>query len=213
MVKGCLARIGCLTVLALLALAVWWFRDDLSGAWKRLDIGSTGGEVSERLAGGAEAKIGELASSDAPSRLRLSEPEVRSLLRFRIAPLLPAGIQDLDVDLRDSTAVLSARLVTHSLPGSGAVQRLRSFLSDSTRVLTELAARVAHRGEGELEVETLQAGGVVVPSMIVPWILAEIDVAGVKAEGRRLTFAIRPEITSMGVSDGALEFSTAPVIP
>lgn len=213
MLKGCLARIGCLTVLAAIALAAWFFRDDLSGAWRRLDIGAASGEVSERLAVDAEAKIRGLAASESPSRVRLSEEEVRSLLRYRVAPLLPAGIEDLDVDLRDSTAVLSARLVTDSLPVTGAADRLRSFLADSTQVLAEVRVGIVRRGAGQLEVETLQAGGIVVPSMVVPWILAEIEVAGTRTEGRSLYFRVWPEITSMGVVGGALEFSTGSVIP
>jgi hypothetical protein len=208
MIKSCLAKIGCLTVVVLVAAAAWLFRDEIGRAIGRLDVGE-GSRPSEALARRADEKLAGLARGSA-GEVRFSEPELQSLLVYRVAPMLPAGIERPQVEVRDSTLVLSAFVRADSVGGYVAPDVIRSILADSSRVVVELVPGVFRPGVGRLRVAALQAGGVPVPTLMVPFLTRNLEIPGVEVAGTMLLVALPDGVKGLRVADGALVAETEP---
>lgn len=182
MIKNCLARIGCLALILIVVAGGWFFREDVTGWLSRLEITSAS-QPSEDLAERAATKLEALTARDGARKLELSQAEIQSLLTYRAAPVLPAGISDPVVELRDSTVLLSARVDPRELEGLASPEVVERLFSDSARVVVELWPGVVAPGVARVEIVTLQAGSILVPSMMVPWILESIDMQGIETTG------------------------------
>ncbi len=209
MIRNCLARIGCLALIVLLVAGAWWFRHDLTRWWNRLEITSVS-EPSEDLARRAEREVEEFVASDGRDGLTLTQAEIQSLLTFRAQELLPDGISETQIEMRDSTLLLSARVDPFGIEGLASPELLERFLSDSARVVVELAPGVLQPGVASVRVMTLQAGSLVVPSMMVPWILGGLEIPGVEATGSTLLVPLPAVVRRFEVSDGRLRLRMGP---
>ena len=208
MIKNCLARIGCLALILVVVAGGWLFRDDIAGWWRQLEITSAS-QPSENLAERATSKLEEMASGDGPQRLELGQAEIQSLLTYRAEPMLPAGISDPVVELRDSTLLLSARVDPRGLEGLASPEVVERLFSDSAKVVVELLPGVVAPGVAQVEIVTLQAGSIVVPSMMVPWILESIEIQGVETTGVMLLLPTPGRVTHFQVAAGKLVLELA----
>lgn len=208
MIKNCLARIGCLALILVVVAGGWFFRDDVAGWLRRLEITSAS-QPSEDLAERATSKLEAMVSSDGPRRLDLSQAEIQSLLTYRAEPALPAGISEPVVELRDSTLLLSARVDPRGLEGLASPEVVERLFSDSAKVVVELLPGVVAPGVAQVEVVTLQAGSIVVPSMMVPWILESIDMQGVETTGVMLLLPTPGRAIHFEVAAGKLVLELA----
>jgi len=208
MIKNCLARIGCLALILVVVAGGWLFRDDIAGWWRQLEITSAS-QPSENLAERATSKLEAMASRDGPQRLELGQAEIQSLLTYRAEPMLPAGISDPVVELRDSTLLLSARVDPRGLEGLASPEVVERLFSDSAKVVVELLPGVVAPGVAQVEVMTLQAGSIVVPSMMVPWILESIEMQGVETTGVMLLLPTPGRVTHFQVAAGKLVLELA----
>ena len=202
MIKRSLARLGCLGLILLVVAGVWWLRDDIGGVWNRLQI--TSSRPSEALAERAVDKLDEFAAADEGSSLELSQAEIQSLLTYRAAELFPPGVSDPLVEVGDSTLLFSARVDPRELEGVASPELLERFLSDSTRLIAELDPDLVQPGIAGVEVVTLQAGSLVVPSLMVPWILEGLRLDGFEARGRMLLIPVSARVERFEVTGGAL---------
>lgn len=183
MIRNFLAAIGCLTLLVGLAVAGWFYRGDIVEWWHELRGEEVAAAPSPELAARAEEKLQGLLAGEADEEVRLSETELQSYVRYRLASRLPEGVEEPTVDLRDSVAHLAASLDLVRLgETSRAAASLRRFMGDSAKVNAELYPKVQGRGLGGLHIMSLQAGLVPVPPMFIPQILAQ---AGFETEGGR----------------------------
>ena len=208
MIKNCFARIGCLALILVVVAGGWLFRDDIAGWWRQLEITSAS-QPSENLAERATSKLEALASGDGPQRLELGQAEIQSLLTYRAEPMLPAGISDPVVELRDSTLLLSARVDPRGLEGLASPEVVERLFSDSAKVVVELLPGVVAPGVAQVEIVTLQAGSIVVPSMMVPWILESIEIQGVETTGVMLLLPTPGRVTHFQVAAGKLVLELA----
>ncbi|MDP2471819.1 MAG: hypothetical protein Q8W45_03270 [Candidatus Palauibacterales bacterium] len=208
MIKNCLARIGCLTVVLLVVGGGWWFREDIAGWWNRLEITSSS-QPSEELAARASEKMKNLARGNGSGSLDLTQAEIQSLLTYRAGPLLPSGISDPIVELGDSTVLLSARVDPRELDGLASPEVVERLFSDSARVVVELWPGVV-AGVARVEVLAMQAGSIVVPSMMVPWILGSLQMPGVETTGASLLVPTPGPVGRFAVDGGRLVLDLAP---
>ena len=203
MIKNCLARVGCLALILGVAAGAWVFREDLSGWWRRLEITSSS-EPSEDLARRAAGKLEGLVSRDGPKGLELSQAEIQSLLTYRAGPLLPDGISEPVVEVRDSTVLFSARVDPEGLEGLTSPEVVERLFSDSAQVVVELRPGVLAPGVALVEILTLQAGSIVVPSIMLPWILDSIEIPGVERTGLTLLLPTPARVSRFEIDDGSL---------
>ena len=208
MIKNCLARIGCLTLVVLIIGGGWWFREDIAGWWRRLEI-TASSQPSEDLARRAADKLQGVASPDRPTGLKLSQAEIQSLLTYRAAARLPEGISEPLVEIRDSTILLSARVDPRGLQGLASPEVVERLLSDSASVVVELWPGVVAPGVARVEVVTLQVGSIVVPSMMIPWILESVEMPGVETTGVTVLLQIPGRVERFDVEAGSLVLELA----
>jgi hypothetical protein len=202
------ARLGCLALVALVGAGAWLLRDDVMTWLGRLDL-LPGSQPSEALADRAEAKLASL-EDDVARDVELREAELQSLLTFRVAPYLPEGLEDPTVSVVDSTLVLSALVRPDRLDRFAPPELLRQFLSDTSRVAAELVPGLEERGTGRLRVATIQAGALVIPGLMVPFVLQALDIPDVEASGARLLVRLPRSVTAVEVRDGALVLRETP---
>lgn len=202
MIKGCLERIGCLTVVAVLLGAGWLFREDLARLWSRLEI-TAASEPSEAMADRAFTEL-EAVLIGRSSNLDLTQAEIQSLLTFRAGPLLPEGISEPVIEVRDSTVVLSARVDPRRLEGLASPEVVERLFSDSARVVVELWPGVVSPGVARVEVVALQAGSVAVPSLMIPWILDGVTLEEVESTGRVIFLPVPRRVEAFEVRDRSL---------
>lgn len=189
-------KAGCPAVwllLLLLAVAAWIGRDALGDWMGRLELGGPA-EVSEQLARRAEEKLNRVAREGLREETRLSEAELQSFLTYRGGAALPAGVEDLRVDVQDSLVVLSARLRTDELEGYSVPDALSSVLSDTSRVIAGLAPSVERPGELLLRVRSLQIGAFVIPPLMLPAVVGGLKARGVRTSGGAVVLGLTPDV-------------------
>ncbi len=203
-IRGCLARIGCLTLLVAGVAAGWAYQDDIASWWEERAAAPAATEPSEERAGRAEARLARTLGRQRPGEVRLSGVEVQSLVRYRVAPRLPPGVADPEVTLRDSTARITAsldlgRLVEGELPAL-----VRRMVGDSARVTAAVRPGADAPGRLRLRVDELRAGAVQVPSVMLPWLLAELGLPTADDDGRSVVLEVGFGLTAARVEDGSL---------
>lgn len=191
LIRNFLAGIGCLTVLLVLAVAGWMYRDEIADWLESRGEVVMEAEPSEELAERAEEKLAAIADGTAEGEMRLTETELQSYVLYRLAPGFPDGVSDPVVDVRDSTIAMSAALDMRRLAiGSDAAEGLRRFIGDSARVTTELLPSVQEPGRARLQVLSLQAGLFPVPPLLIGTVLREV---GLPNDGARAIVVPIPE--------------------
>lgn len=209
MIRNLLAGIGCLTVVIMLVITAWFYREDIERWWSgRAGVAVT--EPSPELAERAEEKIRELAEGEGDDEVRLSALELQSWVRYRLAEGLPQGVYNPTLGLKDSTLEMSAELDLNRLAASSqAAEGLRRFMGDSARVVIELQPSVNGPGEGSVAVLSLQAGMVPVPPPFIPFVLRQ---AGLRtdASGRRVLFALPRDVDGIAVQGDELVITRSP---
>lgn len=202
LIRNLFAGIGCLVVAVAIAAAVWLYGDDIRHWWAaRAGIEAT--EPSPEVAERAAEKLDAFLADRERDEVRLSEVELQSWARYRLADRLPAGVDDPRVEVRDSTVAMSVALDLDELARhSEAAGNLRRFFGDSARINTELLPRVEASGVGHVTVVGLQAGLVPVPPMFIPNILAQtgFEVSG----GRSVVVPIPPDIREIAIEEGGI---------
>lgn len=167
LIRNMFAGIGCLTVVLVLAVAGWFYRDEIR-EWVDSRNEIVMSEPSPELAVRAEEKIQEVIDGEGDRETRLTELELQSYVQYRLVDRLPAGVYDPAVDLRDSTIAVSARLDLRRLEIAGtAVENLRRMIGDSALVTSEVYPTIERPGRGRAEIMTLQAGMFPVPPMLI----------------------------------------------
>lgn len=203
-IRGCLARIGCLTLLVAGVTAGWMYKDDIAEWWEARAPAPAAEEPSEALADRAERRVARVLRSRRGGEVRLDAAELRSLVRYRIAPRLPPGVARPDVALRDSSVDVTAsldlgRLVDGQLPAV-----VRRMVGDSTRVTAALRPMVTEPGRLRLRVEEVRAGAVQVPSVMLPWLLGELGLPTAPGDPRAVELMVGLGLTSARVEEGTL---------
>lgn len=194
---------GCLTLIALGGGAVWLYGPEIREWWggRSSDVALLV-EPSEELAAAAEARLRGLLEEGGPREVRLTEAEVQSLVLFRVAPALPAGVSEPVATLQDSTVEVSALLELDRLAesvGSEAASRLQQFIGDTARVTARLYPRVTEPGRGELTILRLQAGLFPVPPLLIPGMITQLGFSTAPGNPRGMSIDVPAEVTSVAI--------------
>jgi hypothetical protein len=143
---------GCLSLLVVvvaLGWAGWHFRERIPWPWKPKHEDPV--SVSEAAAKSAEEKIDRLRSGR--DTVHLSEIELTSLLRYRVAGQLADGaLRQPEVHLAGDTVRLSGRISVNQLPDVPELRRVRGFLPDTADVEVRGHVRTVAPGRVALQV-------------------------------------------------------------
>ncbi|MDX1578870.1 MAG: hypothetical protein R3266_10305 [Gemmatimonadota bacterium] len=205
MIRSVFRSLKLLVVLAVLAVAAFVFREEISnGVTSLLNRGERVEMVAaerertpEEEALEVEATIQDIVNGRGPEEIRFSEAELQSYVTHRL--IVPAGVKDLALDLRDSTAAISASLDFANLPlEPQAVANLRRFMGDSARVFGVVSGRMVGPGDGRLRILSLHAGAVPVPPFLIGLAAAQI---GLQSDADGIVIPLVRDITAFRVEN------------
>jgi hypothetical protein len=202
LVKNAFATIGFFTVLLVLGLGSWIFRDEIK-TWVNEKNEVVMIEPSEELAVVAEEKIQAILDGEGPRETRLTEAELQSYLQYRSADRLPAGVNNLAVDIQDSTLAVSAGLdlTVLDIGGADEVEMLRRVIGDSALVSSELYPRVTAPGRGRIDILSLQAGLFPIPPMLIGTVIQQM---GLPNEGSALLLDLPADVIEIRIENEEL---------
>lgn len=211
LVRSCLARVGCLTLLVAGAVGGWYVHDDVVAWWEAREAPPVDAAPTAEIADRAETRLQRFLDAEGETELRLGESEVSSLVRYRIAEMLPSGVSDPAASLQDSTARITATLDAERMLEGRAPPMLIGMLGDSARITVELLPTVPEPGTVRLDLLEVRAGALQVPRVMIPWLVEGLglpvapdgggavqfattmeDLAAVRVEDRHLVLLRRP---------------------
>jgi len=117
--KNFFATIGCLTVLVILAIGAWTFRDQLAGVYRSVtgtaEVGdlpsdTTVGMPSPEALRSAERKEDEIARRGGVGYVTLTADEVASLIRDRLTPSAQEAVDSVRAILSEDRVILEGQM-------------------------------------------------------------------------------------------------------
>lgn len=198
LIRNMFAGIGCLTVLLVLAVAAWFYRDEIR-EWVDGRNEIVMSEPSPELAVRAEEKIQAVIDGEGDRETRLTELELQSYVQYRLVDRLPPGVYDPAVDLRDSTIAVSARLDLRRLEIEGsAADNLRRVIGDSALVTSEVYPTIDGPGRGRATILSLQAGMLPVPPMLIGMGIQQL---GLENQGNAVLLTLPEDVIGFRVEN------------
>lgn len=186
--KGCLGRI--VTVVALLVAVVvgWRYAPD---DWRqrvddlRAQVVEIAGDVTDGANGGAEEsaatpalaeatldRVERFRAGSAPDdELTLGADEVSSVVRYAFPGILPQGLTDPSVSMRDGRITLSARVARDAFPEIPSLEDVVGLLPDTVPIRMAGSLGPRDRSSATLYVDDVQAARVPLPDRFIPEIL------------------------------------------
>ncbi|HEX6940708.1 MAG TPA: hypothetical protein VF158_14930 [Longimicrobiales bacterium] len=187
-------RLFALALIVMAAALAWQQRDRIRAVWRAVVGPEAGPQVpSPALADSAQAKLASLSSRG--ERVALSEAEVQSLVRFRVANYLPAYIVDPTVTLDRDRLHAQARIPTADFPRIDDLADVIGFLPDTTVVgVTGKLIPLTGPRVG-LAVDGLSAARVPLPRGLIPTVLRRL--------GRKDEPGLPPDALALPLPSGA----------
>lgn len=212
LVRGCLAQIGCLTLVIAIAIAAWVFRGPLLERAQRLlgrpaRLAPVVVRVESEVADSVESKVRRFLRPAPPvGELWFTASEVQSWVKYRVEPALPSYVHDLRVALAEADLSVEARVETRRVPRIEALGRIAGFLADTTDVRIVGRLDGIGRGRGALFVDRLYVAGVPLPDPVRDRLLAAL--LGRSADPRlpphAIAFPLPAGVIDIAVREGAV---------
>ena len=184
---GCFARLGCLVMLALLAVGGWLTRDrwlyKITGnAPATTAAASPWQPLSPEAGSRGKRKIDELANPSGPVFTNLSASEVASYVFQTVARTIPASADSAEAAVIGDALYVRAVLPMREIAGTGVLGPLAGLLNDRERLQLGGGFRVIRPGLSEFEVREIKLRDFNVPRGAIPRLVQQIS-RGNRPEG------------------------------
>ena len=168
LVGGCIRGIVALVLIAGIAVFAFLNRDRLRGLWQdaRGVVVEAPLEPSPELADAAQRKLDAMGDGAGGTTV-LSETELRSLLRYRYASLLPAFVDSPDVELDEGRVRITGRVPLDRMPRIDGIGQAASLLPDTTDVTVTGQLLPLESGRIALAVDELTVSRIPLPQRLV----------------------------------------------
>lgn len=174
--RSCIGQVIALVLLSVVAYAGWKWGPALYPRveeWFGLaEVESAEGpEPTPELADSVLARVQAFIQAGGPGQMVLGGRELTAVLRYAVPGLVPQGIQDPVITLRDGRVHLRAKVVIGSFPDLPDLGPILGILPDTLDV--ELEASLMPYGELEsaLLVHRVEASRIPIPQRLIPEIL------------------------------------------
>ena len=175
--KGLFRKIVILVLLVVAAYAGWkWGPEVFPKVHERL--GLTGGnearEVvsSQEMADSVLALVQGFRRGDGPTQLALGGSELTSVLRYSVSGLVPDGVLNPQVMLKEGRVHIRAQVDLGSFPDLPDLGPIIGILPDTLDVALEASLMPFGNGKAALLVHRLEASRIPLPRRLIPEILA-----------------------------------------
>ena len=176
---GCLARLGCLVLLALLAIGGWLTRDrwlrQTTGSPARATPATAVWEPLDPAAGerGRRA-IDDLAGSSGPVFRNLTASEVASYVFQTAAHTIPASADSAEAAVIGDALYVRAVVPVKEIAGSGVLGPLAGLLNDRERLQLGGTFHVVRPGLSEFQIREIKLRDFKVPTGAIPRLVQQI---------------------------------------
>ena len=200
---GCLARLGCLVMLVLIAIGGWFTRDQwlpkLTGRAPATEVAASPWQPLSPEAGArGKRKIDDLSNPTGPVFTNLSASEVASYVFQTVARTIPASADSAEAAVIGDALYLRAVIPVRDIAGSGALGPVAGLLNDRERLQLGGSFRVVRPGLSEFQVREVRLRDFKVPSGAIPRLLQQIS-RGNRPEG--ISPNALPVTTPQGLAD------------
>ena len=183
---GCIARLGCLVVLAFLAVGAWFTRD----RWMSKIPGNAPVAATTPLwqpltpAAGAKGKrtIESLQSASGPVFANLEAGEIASYVFQTVGHTLPTSSDSVEAAVIGDALYVRAIVPMKELAGSGVLGPLGSLLNAREKITIGGSFRVVRPGLSEFQVREIKLREFKIPSGAIPQLLKQIT-RGARPDG------------------------------
>ncbi len=184
---GCIGRIGCLVVLALLGVAAWLTRDRW---WHMVGSGASGAGDSTVAAAGREGvwqpltpqggerarrALAELERPNGRATVTVSAPDLGAYVYQELARQLPPSADSVEATALGDQLHVRASVRLQELGGREVLGPLATMLGDRERLQIGGNLRVVRPGLGELVVREIRIGQLRIPSALIPRLLRQVS--------------------------------------
>ena len=141
--------------------------------WLGLDARGPAEEAffSEELADSVMSDVQVFRRGEGPEQLSLGGEELTSVLRFSIPDLIPVGVADPEVDLKDGRVRFRSRVALTAFPELPDLGPVLGILPDTLDVELEATLMPSAEGEAALLVHRVEAARIPLPGRLIPEIL------------------------------------------
>jgi hypothetical protein len=176
---GCLRRLGCLVLIALIAgIWYWYARVEPSRNSKSSSSTYVAGKweaLSEPGALRGQRAVTSLGQRSGPVFANLTASEAASYIFLAVSKgRLPPSAQDISSSIIGDRLYVRSTLALNELGAKKVLGPLAGMLSERDSVIFGGTMRVIHPGLGQFLVEDVTLGALKVPSPLVPALVAEM---------------------------------------
>lgn len=202
---GCIFRLGCLALLAILALVGWINRDRILGRdADPVAVAPTWERLSPAGAQRTRAALGRLQTRDGPVFVTLTGAEVASYVYLELGRALPSLADSAEAAVFEDRLVVRGTVPLRELGGAGALGPFASMLGDREPIEISGRLRVTSPGRGELSVSEIKVRDFKLPAGLVPRLLKQ---AGIEQPAAGTTEGVIPvrlpaHVGDVRVADG-----------
>lgn len=203
---GCLRQIGCLVVVALLAVAAWFLRDEW---WPRV-FGERASAVvayePASPAGAAEAReaIRSLGAPSGPAFVNLTPEQLGAFVVEAAAKALPASLDSVQAAVQGDHIHLRASMQLDEIRGLDVLGPFTDFVGRRERIELAGTLDILQPGLAQYRVDRAQVGDFPIPGPAIPRLLRRLSrdarPAGVADNG--IAFPVPREIGDVRVARG-----------
>jgi hypothetical protein len=184
---GCIARLGCLVMLALLAIGGWLTRDQwlpkLTGHPSTSASTESGWQPLSAEAGSrGKRKIDELSAPSGPVYTNLTASEVASYVFQTVARTIPESADSAEAAVIGDALFVRAVLPVREIAGTGVLGPLGGLLNDRERLTLGGSFHVIRPGLSEFRVREIKLRDIKVPTGAIPRLVRQIS-RGNRPEG------------------------------
>ncbi len=174
--RGCLGKLAGLVLLLGVAYAGWrWGPAFFPRVEEWLGMASSqapaGPGATPELADSVLVQVQALREEGEGSELALGGRELTSVLRYAVPGLVPQGVADPEVEVRDGRVHLRARVVLSAFPELPDLGPILGILPDTLDVTLEASIMPFGEDEAALLVHGLEASRIPLPRRLIPEIL------------------------------------------
>ena len=183
---GCIARLGCLAVLAVLGIGAWFTRDKwmtkVSGAPPAVSSAPVWEPLTPDAGARGKRAIEGFSSSTGPVFTNLRAGEIASYVFQTVGKTLPASADSVEAAVIGDALFVRAIVPIKELAGSGVLGPLGGLLNERERISLGGSFRVVHPGLSEFQIREIKLRDFKVPSGAIPRLVQQMS-KGNRPEG------------------------------
>jgi len=176
---GCIARLGCLFLLAILAVVGWFTRDRWLPERFRTHAASTPAiawqPVTDAGAQRTEAALSKLSQPRGPVFQTLSGADVASYVFRQLANRLPASSDSVQAMVNGDRVSLRANVNLSELGGTGMLGPLGGMLRSREPLEFTGTFRVLHPGLAEFQIQSMKIRELSIPHGMISGLIRRMD--------------------------------------